>query len=170
MEEWLPIEGFMDYSVSSNGKIKSYKIKSKGKHLKPRINQGGYYYVNLCKDGKYHSIQVHSLVAKAFVSGYQPGLMVNHKDGNKLNNLCSNFEWVTNSENMKHAVTLGLLRVRYGTECNLSKLSADNVQEIRKLRKEGWTQKKIGDRFKTSRSNVSQILSGKLWKGTCHGH
>lgn len=54
---------------------------------------------------------VHRLVAYHFVDGYQDGLVVNHKDGNKLNNEADNLEWVTRSENDLHAFKLGLRKV-----------------------------------------------------------
>ena len=46
---------------------------------------------------------IHRLVAQHFCEGYQKDLVVNHKDGNKLNNCANNLEWVTRSENDLHA-------------------------------------------------------------------
>lgn len=51
---------------------------------------------------------VHRLVAFYFVPGYQEDLVVNHIDGDKSNNLFTNLEWVTRSENDLHAFALGL--------------------------------------------------------------
>lgn len=51
---------------------------------------------------------IHRLVALHFCKGYQEDLIVNHKDGNKLNNIAENLEWVTHSENDLHAYKLKL--------------------------------------------------------------
>lgn len=56
---------------------------------------------------------VHRLVAKLFVENKDPKNKtdVNHKDGNKLNNIADNLEWVTKSENMIHAKNNNLLNI-----------------------------------------------------------
>lgn len=65
----------------------------------------------MCKSWKQEKkklIRVHIAVASTFVDGYQEGLTVNHKDGNKLNNQAENLEWITNQKNIIHAVQYGL--------------------------------------------------------------
>ena len=70
-------------------------------------------YYNLCAKDK--TYKVHKLVCMAFhpIEGKEnyddyKDLQVNHIDGNTLNNHADNLEWVTKSENMKHAYSSGL--------------------------------------------------------------
>lgn len=69
----------------------------------------GYLGVVLCKNGKTKLIAVHRLVAMHFIPNPENKPQVNHKNGVKNDNAAENLEWVTQSENMKHAVKTGLL-------------------------------------------------------------
>lgn len=51
---------------------------------------------------------VHRLVAKLFIGSRPKGCIVNHKDGHKDNNHVNNLEYMTQSENVQHAVDNGL--------------------------------------------------------------
>ena len=52
----------------------------------------------------------HRLVAEHFLKNPNSLPIVNHKDGNKLNNQLSNLEWVSYSENTKHAHDNNLIK------------------------------------------------------------
>ena len=76
-EIWKDIDGYGgQYQVSNLGRVRSFRIKSEGVLLVPRMDGCGYYRVRFC--GKYRSL--HRLVALTFVDGYREGLQVNHKN------------------------------------------------------------------------------------------
>lgn len=91
---------FSGYEIRSDGQI----IGPRGKPLKYHVSNAGYYRVWI--RGKNRS--VHRLVAQAWVENPDAKPHVNHKDGDKLNNCADNLEWVTQSENQKHAYDKGL--------------------------------------------------------------
>jgi len=108
-EIWKPIEGFNDlYDVSNMGRVRSkYRCGQKkyingnigmyqrrGTILKPHLCNG-YYCVPLYDGVQNKTIGIHRLVAKYFCDGYKKGLVVNHKDENRLNNRSDNLEWCT---------------------------------------------------------------------------
>lgn len=107
MAEWRDIPGYEGfYMASDQGDIRGVK---RGQVKTTRPNISGYLCVQLYRDCKQKGIAVHRAVALAFVPGYEPGLEVNHIDGNRLNNAASNLEWVTSLENAEHARETGLI-------------------------------------------------------------
>ena len=102
-EEWKPIPGYEGlYEVSNWGRIKSH-LYCKSQKTSERIlspgNSRGYYYVELCKDGKRKKRSIHRLVAEAFIPNPSNLPEVNHKDENKENNYLGNLEWCDHSYN-----------------------------------------------------------------------
>lgn len=95
------------YQVSDFGRIKSLKFM-KEKILKLKKTSGGYLHVLLYKDGKNKDHRAHRLVAQSFIPNPENKPEVNHIDGNKENNNINNLEWVTGTENKKHAYKIGL--------------------------------------------------------------
>lgn len=105
-EEWRPAPGFeKNYLVSNFGAIKN--IRS-GRILAVSYSNCGYARLNLSVDGVAKRKSVHRLVAEAFIPKNGDGYQVNHIDGNKKNNNVENLEWVTPSDNIKHAFNIGL--------------------------------------------------------------
>ena len=100
MNIWEPIENLSGYYINGVGIIKGIK----GEFLKTNKHKGGYMKVIL--NGK--NYLVHRLVAKAFIPNPDNKPQVNHKNGIKTDNRISNLEWVTQSENIKHAFNNGL--------------------------------------------------------------
>lgn len=90
------------YAVDSYGNVYSLKNNTPLKTFKYNGKQP-YHYVGLCKNGKKKNCFIHRLVAQAFIPNPDNLPQVNHKDGNVHNNNVNNLEWVTNSENTKHA-------------------------------------------------------------------
>jgi len=89
------------YLVDRSGKV--FYAKSR-KILKTFKDRYGYWRVNVTINGKSYQKPVHRLIATAFIPNPDNKPQVNHIDGNKQNNSVENLEWVTNSENRKHAV------------------------------------------------------------------
>ncbi len=97
--------------VTEDGKV----FRDDGREYTYRVDKYGYLriteYVGKV-NGKYvyKTHKVHRLVAIAFVPNKHPdtNTVVNHKDGNKLNNNKDNLEWITLSENTRHALEEGL--------------------------------------------------------------
>lgn len=92
------------YQVSNYGNVKSLKDnkrKEREKILKPK-NKKGYLQINLYKNGKQKTFQIHRLVAHMFCEGYFDGYEVNHIDENKENNRADNLEWCTHKYNINY--------------------------------------------------------------------
>ena len=98
------------YLVSDTGEIRNVKT---GLIRKKNINHNGYYYVSVSLGSRQDKITVknHKAVAETFIPNLDKYPVINHKDGNKLNNNIKNLEWCTYSKNIKHAFDLGLKKV-----------------------------------------------------------
>ena len=87
---------YYGYTVYANGDIMGKWGK---KMLKPSKNRGGYLYVNIYNDKKYHKMSVHRIVALCYIENPDNKPEVDHilcKE--KTNNNVSNLRWATRSE------------------------------------------------------------------------
>lgn len=166
-EKWKKVKNY-PYKVSNCGRVKRNKIGGNnthiGKILKPGIDGWGYLQVNLCKNGKYRTIKIHKLVAQAFLGPCPKDKEVNHKDGNKQNPHIDNLEYITGSDNMKHAYRLGLQKSKKGQDNPSAKLKKKDVLEIRKLYEtEKYFQRELAMRFNVTILSISRIINNKTW-------
>ncbi len=142
-----------DYEITRDGKVIN---KHTGHILAPQPNGKGYLRVSIGKKLMF----IHRLVAEKYIPNPENKPQVNHKDGNKLNNCVDNLEWVTNQENRNHAVDNDLQAT--GERCSWSKLTEENVREIRAnpgYENEYWARK-----FGVSRSTISDVVNYRTWK------
>lgn len=96
-----------NYEITSTGKV--FNLKT-GKELKGYVLNSGYQMVTLFINKQKKNYQVHRLMAMAFLDNPKKLPVVNHIDGNKSNNNLSNLEWVSYSQNSKHAQDKGLIK------------------------------------------------------------
>ena len=92
------IPNYENYWIFDNGDVYNENTKQV---LKGSIGEHGYRYYRLSKDNKKKMFYGHRLVAEAFLDNPNDLPVVNHKDGNKLNNNVDNLEWVSYSDNTK---------------------------------------------------------------------
>lgn len=114
-EIWKAVAGLEGYyEVSSHGRCRSldrydtYNRRQRGRILKQSLDKRGYPSIRFSRGDVKSGGTVHRLVAKAFHPNPTNLPQVNHKDGLKTNNHVSNLEWVTNLDNMRHAIANGL--------------------------------------------------------------
>jgi hypothetical protein len=141
------------YQVSNFGNVKSLSRKQSTTErvLKGEKDSRGYVRVRFSRENK----------TKKFRKPYCKD-QVNHIDGNPSNNDVNNLEWCTQSENMRHAFKIGLQSL-CGENNTHSKLTNENVSDIRKLLKQGIYHKDIAKQFNVSRRCITDINVGNTW-------
>lgn len=110
------------------------------------------------------TVSVHRLVATLFISKIPKGMVVNHKDGNKLNNHVNNLEICTIKQNIQHAYENGLAHGHKGENNGNSVITEQNVIEIYNLIKEGYNNEYISKIYNINFRTVSLIRNRERWK------
>jgi predicted XRE-type DNA-binding protein len=164
-EELKRIDGYPDYYISNYGRVWSDKScrGTKGRWLKARTNRGGYYQINLLKNGKRKTERIHKLVAQHFLKNPNGYPCVLHNDGDPYNNHVENLRFGSAKMNHDDAVRHGTRG--FGEKSPNPKLTADAVREIKILLCDSdLTQREIGEKFGVSKGTISKIKNRKLWK------
>lgn len=178
MEEiWKDIAGYKGfYQVSNLGRIKSLcrkTLNSKGVYhtvggriMAPKKDPNGYLSIILSKNQVTKQERIHRLVALAFIDNPENKDLVNHMDGNKRNNVVTNLEWVTHSQNHKHAFRTGL-RVptdTSGSKNGRARVTEDIVRQIRFDFDNNMSQKDLIEKYNIPSSTITNIKLRHTWK------
>jgi len=165
-EEWKETE-IPGYFISNLGRLKGRS----GKIIKSYLNKRmGYHMVCLKpfgRKGKAKCIKISRLVAKAFIPNQKNLPCINHIDGNKQNNIVTNLEWCTYSENTIHAYKHNLVTIHRGEDHPSSKLTNKQVEWIRKNyipRDKQFGTRGLGRKFNVSHDTIIEILKHNTYK------
>lgn len=107
---------------------------------------------------------IHRLVLHAFLGPCPEGQEVNHIDADRTNNNRPNLEYVSHSENMKHAYSLGRKR-QDGEHNNHSKMTWGKVEQLRAMAATGAPLTALAEEFSIHYQTAYKIRSGKSWMG-----
>ncbi len=166
MEQWKSVIGWEGiYDVSNEGRIRRIAPGKKtrpGRILKPHKRKNdGRLTVALSYHGKRFDGNLHSLVASTWIGPRPPGMEIDHIDGNPENNNIANLEYVTPQENMKRAYKLGLVKLKFGIEHYLAKLTIDQVRIIRSCTAPSTLLARV---FSVTPITIRQVRRGLTWK------
>lgn len=154
---------FDGYQVSNFGRVKS--IYKKTAHIRKPFLLHSYLAVDLRRYGKRQRPVVHRLVAEAFIPNPDNKPQGNHIDGCKFNNHVSNLEWVTQSENIQHALRTGLKKS--GEDNYRAIFSNETAQWIRAVYKpydKIFGAIPLAKLLGVSEATIRAIVSGKHYK------
>lgn len=160
-EEW---RRFRDTKaeVSENGKVRRWAGTKDCERLEVPTSGVHYNAVYFHQNGKNARFDVHRLVAELWIGPCPPNRVVNHKDGVKANNHYTNLEYLSQADNVRHAVKMGL--TAKGERAGSAKLTETQVREIRTRYSVGdVSQEKLGREFGVSQAAVRAIVTGRNW-------
>lgn len=172
-EIWKPVRNWEHkYEISNKGRLRNIETQL---ILKP-LSVGCKYYYFMFYDPKRKSknkrvkVYLHRMLAQCFIPNPYLHNEVNHKDGDKWNCSLDNLEWVSKSENSKHAVATGLHRPYFMDgntkgEGNVNaKLNWDKVHDIRKRYAEGESLTEMAEEYGVAVGTLEFVVKNKSWK------
>jgi alkylated DNA repair dioxygenase AlkB len=166
MNAQIPIAENSSYLISNNGQVFSTKTR---KFLSQRLSNGYYTVTIPSEKNKKNPRRIHRLVAEAFVPNPENRKLVNHIDGNKLNNNYSNLEWVNSRQNAQHAVEMALSVPKHTSaviQFNQMGVQVGNFSSIAEASRQTGVSKDMishccGKRTKSTKDNEGNIF---IWK------
>lgn len=160
------IPEYPDYYADDSGEI--YSARTGRLRILPKRLHQGYFRVNVrdrCCPVKSHPEMVHKLVLNAFVGKRPDGFLCRHLNGNQRDNRLENLCWGTPSENVRDSMRHGTAVCLHHCENAIAaKLRLCDVKNIRKLYKEGHSQKELASAYSITQRHVSDIVNGRTWQ------
>lgn len=167
------IAGFPGYRVGDDGSVWTCLTPKRGcsgpwligcvwKKMSPWPNENGYLNVSLRRDGKCIKRKLHRLILEAFVGPCPQGMEALHfPDRSPTNCNINNLRWGTKLENATDRKNHGT-QVK-GEQNGQSKLTCEQVLEIRSRYSSGETGESLSIEFGVTASLISGIVNRKRW-------
>lgn len=150
-EVWRKVGYTDDYYVSNQGRIRHGK-----RILSGSLHKDGYIFVTIAGVQR----PAHRIVATEFCNTYMGCNEVNHIDGNKQNNFADNLEWVTRSQNQKHAVENGIQPK--STSTYKGKFTNQEREQIKSEWDSGkYSRRKLAEKYGVSHTCINDIINDK---------
>jgi hypothetical protein len=164
-EIWKWVPGFEErYQVSSEGHLRSY-LSGECRLLAPCPDPRGYIPVFL-RGKQNRRYWLHRLIAEVFIPNPKLRREVNHKNGIKSDCRVINLEWVSRSQNIRHAYENALIKHvgQRGEASHRTTLTNEQVIEIRKKYEEREiTQNELAELFHVSSPTIYRIIHRLSW-------
>lgn len=160
-EVWLPVVGYEGlYEVSNLGRVRNSVTL---RFLKPAVNRG-YAHVSLYAESKRPKTHyIHATVLRAFCGPPPfPGAEGCHNDGNRGNNALTNLRWGSRQDNVDDRLRHG--RQQFGTRVRRSKLTEQQVREMRAQYRAGKGTHLLAREYGLSTHTTWCAVTGKTWR------
>lgn len=99
------------YQVSNLGRVRrtnGWKGHQYCKILSPRLTSHRYPLITLKWNGNRKEKHLHVVIAEVFLGKRPCNKVINHKDGNRRNAAAQNLEYISQRENVMHAIKMGM--------------------------------------------------------------
>lgn len=150
------IPGFPDFQLIMHDEWRIWN-KKRRRFIVNSI-EGGYIRVYLSGT----KIYLHRIIALVFHGPCPEGYDVRHLDDIPLNNSPYNLAYGTKQQNADDAMRNG--RLKLGSENGNSKLTEDDVREIKRRRSLGQKVRILASEFGVTDGLVSSIANRKIWR------
>lgn len=167
---YAPIKDFPGYKAGDDGSLWSQWVKGRWKKrtvswrkMKQSNESHGYLQASIGSDvlGVKRPFKVHGIIARAFYGPMPEGLMIRHLNGDRKDNRIENLAYGTAQENAEDTVRHG--RTNRGEKCPASKLTEEQVVEIKRRLAAGEKQKNLAKEFGVHNVTINGIAHGRTW-------
>ena len=176
-EVWKNVPGFPGYQVSDRGRVRSGRLRGKGRYgwsnewriLGGYLDGTGRPTVAPYRNKVRFTRRIHRLVLEAFVGPRPEGALCCHNNGNKTDNRLSNLRWDTPESNVRDAIRHGSWKHKKNRKpraatVNGPKLNRCKVQIMRTLHRMAYHYSDIASIFNVSNRHAWDVVHNRLWK------